>query len=81
MLLTQCSKSSRVLFSCKMRPRQLSSLVSRAPQFVIASSRWTQPKRSYGAEILKTVEELRDMTLNVLKLFDKVDPTKVRVCL
>lgn len=77
MLLTQAIRSSKIVLPCNVRSRQLSSFVSRVPQFVLASSKWTQQTRSYGSSAINSVDELRDMTLNVLKLFDKVDPSKV----
>lgn len=79
-LLTQISNSSRIIFSLAVRPRKLSSLVNHVPQLVIASSKWTQPTRSYGSSFVNSVDELREMTMNVLKLFDKIDPTKVILC-
>ena len=76
-LLTQISKSNRALTSLAVRSRQISSLASHVPQLLIVSPRWTQPTRSYGSDFVNSVDELREMTMNVLKLFDKVDPTKV----
>jgi len=76
-LLTQISKSRIALTSLAVRSRQISSLASHVPQLLIVSSKWTQPTRSYGNDFVNSVDELREMTMNVLKLFDKVDPTKV----
>eukprot|EP00795_Rhopilema_esculentum_P009528 gene9528-17273_t len=77
MLTTQLSIGQKALFSYNLRPRQLCSLVSRAPQIAFATNKWNQPTRLYGDYPIKTVEELRDMSLSVLKLFDKIDPSKV----
>eukprot|EP00112_Aurelia_sp_Birch-Aquarium-sp1_P012066 Seg2533.3 transcript_id=Seg2533.3/GoldUCD/mRNA.D3Y31 product="Acyl carrier protein mitochondrial" protein_id=Seg2533.3/GoldUCD/D3Y31 len=75
--LTQLTRKQITALPCLISTRGLSSLVSRVPQIAVVANKRNQPWRSYGDYPIKSVEELREETLNVLKLFDKVDPTKV----
>lgn len=77
--LTQLTRKQITALPCLISTRGLSSLVSRVPQIAVVANKRSQPWRSYGDYPIKSVEELREETLNVLKLFDKVDPTKVMI--
>ena len=77
--LTQLTRNQRTVLPCLLTTRRLSSLVSRVPQIAAVANKRIQSCRSYGDYPIKSVEQLREETLNVLKLFDKVDPTKVMI--
>eukprot|EP00794_Sanderia_malayensis_P008836 gene8836-9782_t len=57
--------------------RSFTSIINHVPRCASVHVKEIQPKRFYAAEGGMTVQELQDQSLNVLKLFDKVDPSKV----
>merc|ERR1712189_81031 len=73
----QLARKQSTLLPYLKQSRQFSSIVNRIPQYSTSINREAQFRRCYAAEAEMTLKDLQEQTLDVLKLFDKVDPTKV----